>query len=191
MTPLSHPGRSTTHSGFSRQRRTALLTALGVSAAPGLVRAAASSNSELRLNLYNLHTAEHVDTVFWENGQYNVDGLASINNLLRDHRTGGIVQIDPRLLSIVYLVNAKLHNNHPISVISGYRSSETNRKLAITNSGVARNSYHIKGRAIDLRIEGIESKAIRDAALKLRVGGVGYYEKSDFVHLDTGPRRYW
>lgn len=176
---------------FSRQRRTALLAAVGLSAAPALLQATTSLYPELRLNLFNLHTGEHVDTVYWENGNYNNEGLAVINNLLRDHRTGGVIPIDPRLLSVVYLVNAKLQNKHPISVISGYRSRETNRMLALKNSGVARNSYHIKGQAIDLRIEGINSKAIRDAALKLRVGGVGYYEKSDFVHLDTGPRRSW
>ena len=99
--------------------------------------------------------------------------------------------IDPRLLSFVYLVNTKLNNNHPISVISGYRSVETNRMLAEMNPGVARNSYHTKGQAIDLRIEGIETSAIRDMGIRLRVGGVGFYKKSNFVHLDTGPRRHW
>ncbi len=176
---------------FDRQRRKTLLAGLGLSLAPAMASAAASSYPELRLNLYNLHTTEHVDTVFWENGNYNVDGLQLINHLLRDHRTGGIIPIDPRLLSVIYLVNAKLQNKHPISVISGYRSEETNRKLAMTNPGVAPNSYHIKGQAVDLRIEGIDTRLIRDLGMSLRVGGVGYYEKSDFVHLDTGPRRHW
>lgn len=176
---------------FAQQRRMALLATLGLATTPLLADAATPTYPELRLNLYNLHTTEHIDTVFWENGQYNIDGLDLINNLLRDHRTGGVMPIDPRLLSVVYLVNKKLQNKHPISVISGYRSEETNRKLALTNASVARNSYHIKGQAIDLRIEGIESTMIRDAALNLRVGGVGYYKKSNFVHLDTGPRRHW
>jgi len=189
MLPHTRPSQPT--SRFASQRRFCLLSILGLSVAPGVVDAGTLAYPELNLNLYNLHTTEHINTVFWENGVYNVEGLRQINNILRDHRTGGVIPIDPRLLSVVYLVNKKLRNKHPISVISGYRSVETNRKLALTNSGVARNSYHIKGQAIDLRIEGVDTKEIRDSALSLRVGGVGYYQKSNFVHLDTGPRRRW
>lgn len=186
------PAPAALHSRFSNQRRIAMLSALGLSvAAPGLAHSAALAYPQLKLNLYNLHTTEHADVVFWEDGEYNTDNLAKINRLLRDHRTGGVIPIDPRLLSIVYLVNTKLGNTHPVSVISGYRSKQTNQMLAKTNAGVARNSYHIQGRAIDLRIEGVETKSIRDIGIKLRLGGVGYYEKSDFVHLDTGPRRSW
>ena len=87
--------------------------------------------------------------------------------------------------------NTKLKNNHPISVISGYRSEATNRMLAKKNAGVARNSYHIRGQAIDFRIEGVETSVIRDMGIRLRVGGVGFYKKSNFVHLDTGPKRHW
>lgn len=183
--------RPSTETRFSKERRMGMLAAMGLSLSPALANAKSLTYPELRLKLYNLHTSEQVDTVFWADGDYNIEGLKLLNNLLRDHRTGEVIPIDPRLLSVVYLVNTKLSNKHPISVISGYRSEETNRKLAEINSGVARNSYHIKGQAIDLRIEGIDSKLIRNAATKLRVGGVGYYEKSNFVHLDTGPRRTW
>ena len=186
----NQPGPYSLNCRFSRQRRMALLSTLGLSIGPDLT-SASLSYPELRLNLYNLHTTEYVNTVFWENGQYSIDGLQMINNLLRDHRTGDVMPIDPRLLSFVYLVNTKLNNNHPISVISGYRSVETNRMLAEMNPGVARNSYHTKGQAIDLRIEGIETSAIRDMGIRLRVGGVGFYKKSNFVHLDTGPKRHW
>lgn len=178
-------------SRFANQRRHCLLSILGLSVTSSLANASTSTYPELKLNLYNLHTTEHIEAIFWENGSYNLKGLKLINHVLRDHRTGGVFPIDPRLLSVVYLLNARLGNNHPISVISGYRSLETNRKLAMTNAGVARNSYHTKGQAIDLRIEGIDTKTIRDTALSLRVGGVGYYQKSNFVHLDTGPRRSW
>ena len=177
-------------SRFSRRRRMALLSTLGLSVAPEMI-SATLAYPELKLNLYNLHTTERVNTVFWESGRYNIDALQMIDNLLRDHRTGDVMPIDPRLLSFVYLVNTKLKNNHPISVISGYRSEETNRMLAERNAGVARNSYHIRGQAIDFRIEGIETSAIRDMGIRLRVGGVGFYKKSNFVHLDTGPRRHW
>lgn len=177
---------------FKLQRRKALLVALGVAAVPfGSRIAEAATYPELRISFYNLHTTELLDTVFWANGEYDPDALNQINNVLRDHRTGQIKQIDPRLMSVLFLINQKVNNKNPISVISGYRSEETNRKLARINSGVAKNSFHIKGQAIDIRIPGIDTAKIRDAALNLRVGGVGYYSKSNFTHIDTGPRRHW
>lgn len=181
-----------THKQFRSQRRLAMIAALSSACVPfNRAIAKATSYPQLSLNLYNLHTQESLRTVFWEDGHYNTQALRDINILLRDHRTGGVLNIDTRLLSIIYLVAKKIGHQGPISVISGYRSAETNRKLALTNSGVAKNSYHIKGKAIDLRINGRDSAAVRDAGMQLRVGGVGYYPKSNFVHLDTGPRRYW
>lgn len=180
------------HTRFSSQRRSALLTALGAASVPFCSAvAAASTYPELSVRLYNLHTTEHLDTVFWADGHYNLSALADINKILRDHRTGDIRQMDPRLMSILYLISQKVGTKKEISVISGYRTAETNRKLALINSGVAKNSYHIKGQAIDIRIPGYKTSLIRDAAMKLRVGGVGYYEKSNFTHLDTGPHRHW
>ncbi|OED37953.1 hypothetical protein AB833_22020 [Chromatiales bacterium (ex Bugula neritina AB1)] len=177
---------------FSSSRRSVLLATLASACVPlSDAIAAVSTYPELRLKLYNLHTEESINTVFWANGSYVITALNQFDYLLRDHRTGGVKEIDTRLLSILYLINQRLGNKKYISVISGYRSAETNRKLALRNSGVAKNSYHIKGRAIDIRINGYDSKIIRDAGVSLRVGGVGYYQKSDFVHLDTGPRRIW
>lgn len=177
---------------FNMQRRRALLTALTIAAVPlSSTIAEAATYPELRLRFYNLHTTEHLNTVFWADGKYDPDALEQINNVLRDHRTGQVKKMDPRLMSVLFLINQKVGNKKPISVISGYRSEETNRKLARINSGVAKNSFHIKGQAIDIRIPGIETANIRDAGLKLRVGGVGYYGKSNFTHIDTGPRRNW
>lgn len=177
---------------FKLQRRKALQAALSVAAVPfGSTIAAAATYPELRLRFYNLHTTEHLNIVFWADGLYDHDALRQIDNLLRDHRTGQVKQIDPRLMSVLFLINQKVGNKNPISVISGYRSEETNRKLAIINAGVSKNSFHIKGQAIDIRIPGIDTAKIRDAGLHLRVGGVGYYNKSNFTHIDTGPRRYW
>ena len=177
---------------FSQQRRRMLLSSLAGSLVPcsGAI-SQSTSLPELRLKLYNLHTTEEIDTVFWQEGEYNLEALAALNKLLRDHRTGDIRSIDPRLFSLLCLVNNKLDNRRAISVISGYRSAETNRKLAKRNAGVAPNSYHIQGRAIDLRITGKDTTALRDVGLRLRVGGVGYYKRSDFVHFDTGPHRSW
>lgn len=169
-------------------RATAAVTALTL---PIGSIAAVSTRSELRVSLHNLHTDEKLSTVFWADGQYNPESLNEINKLLRDHRTGEIKFIDPRLLSILYLTNQKVGNNQPIHVISGYRSPKTNEMLAQRSAGVAKNSFHIKGRAIDMRIPGIETAMIRKVGVHLGVGGVGYYPTSDFIHLDTGPRRQW
>lgn len=178
---------------FSKQRRSALLAALGASCVPfGNVIADASTYPELSLSLYNLHTKESFDGIFWADGDYDTAALKEINHLFRDHRTNGVIDIDPRLLSILYLVKNKVGKpSQPYSIISGYRSAETNRKLAKNNAGVAKNSYHIKGRAVDIRLPGTDTRQLREAGLSLRVGGVGYYEKSNFLHLDTGPFRAW
>jgi len=170
-----------------------MLAALGASAVPfGSVIASQTTYPELSLSLYNLHTTETFDRSFWVGGDYDQDALKELNHFMRDHRTNGEINIDPRLLSILYLVKNKVGNTkQPISVISGYRSAETNRKLALQNSGVAKNSYHIKGQAIDMRLTGTDTKDLKKAGLALRVGGVGYYAKSDFIHLDTGPHRVW
>ncbi len=178
---------------FNRHRRSALLAVLGTSCVPfGNVIAGITAYPELSLSLYNLHTGESFEGIYWADGDYDPSALKDINELLRDHRTNGVIDIDPRLLSILYLVKNKVGNpSRPFSIISGYRSPETNRKLAKNNSGVAINSYHIKGRAVDLRLPGTDTRQLQAAGLSLRVGGVGYYEKSNFLHLDTGPFRTW
>jgi len=184
--------RPKTSNRFSNQRRLALMSALSAAAVPFSNAIAQTSNyPELRLRFYNLHTTEHLDTVFWADGKYNLSALAEINNLMRDHRTGEIKKMDQKLMSILYLINQRINNRNPISVISGYRSEETNRKLALINSGVAKNSFHIRGQAIDIRIPGVDTQLIKEAGLRLRVGGVGYYAKSNFAHIDTGPHRHW
>ncbi|MEM7257552.1 MAG: DUF882 domain-containing protein [Pseudomonadota bacterium] len=177
---------------YSTTRRAALACALATSLMPcAHAIAGVTKFPELKLKLYNLHTTESIDAVFWANGQYNIDALADLNRLLRDHRTNEIKPIDPRLFSLLYLLNKKISNHRAVSVISGYRSPATNQMLAERNAGVATNSYHVKGRAIDIRIPGKDTKKLRDIGIKLGVGGVGYYERSNFAHFDTGPRRSW
>ncbi len=155
-------------------------------ASPGF--AAAPSKS---LDLYNTHTGEHLKTVFWEKGRFLPDSLWEINFILRDHRTNDVHTIDPALLDIVHRLMAKLETRKPIQIISGYRSPATNAKLAAASGGVAKRSYHLAGRAIDLRISGVSTRDLQRAALSLRPGGVGYYPKSKFVHVDNGPVRRW
>ena len=142
------------------------------------------------LNLYSLNTGERLKVAYWMDGNYINSSLEEINYILRDYRSGQIAPIDTRLLDLLYLIT-QLSGKEEIIVISGYRSPSTNAYLHRKKKGVAQNSYHTLGRAIDIRIEGMPLQALRDLAIGLRAGGVGYYPSSGFVHLDTGPFRCW
>ena len=143
------------------------------------------------LRLYNLHTGERLTAHYVADGRYQADELAAINRLLRDHRNGEVATIDHRLLDQLYLLQYVLGKHRSFEVISGYRSPATNQRLFRTTTGVAKKSLHMQGRAIDVRLGGVELKHLRKAALALQAGGVGYYPESDFLHLDTGRYRFW
>ena len=151
----------------------------------------ARSVAERSLSFYNIHTGESLKTVYWADGWYVEEGLNEIDRHLRDYRTGQIKQIDLRLLNLLHDLRGVLDTGQPYSVISGYRSPETNALLARHTTGVAPNSYHIRGMAIDIRVPGRYTEDIRWMAIGLRGGGVGYYPESDFVHVDVGPVRDW
>lgn len=165
-----------------------LASALGM---PALAHAAVSAPHERTLRLYNTHTGETLRSVFWAEGQFVPDALDDINKLLRDHRNDKIAPIDPQLLVLLDRVSAKFGSSHVLHIISGYRSPESNRKLAAASGGVAKHSLHIDGKAIDIRIPGRDLNSVRKAALAARGGGVGYYPESQFVHMDTGRPRSW
>lgn len=151
-----------------------------------------STDSERSLSLYNTHTSESLESVvYWADGDYLPEALADINFLLRDHRTDRVKPIDPKLFDLLYTLSNKLENRKPYQIISGYRSPESNRQLRQASSGVAKKSFHLAGRAADIRLPGRNLSQLRRAALNLRAGGVGYYPKSNFIHVDTGPRRSW
>ena len=143
------------------------------------------------LSLYNTHTEESLETIYWIEGRYLEEPLAEIDYIMRDHRTGEIKSIDPRLLDLLDSIKKRLGAKPPFHIISGYRSPETNAFLRKTDKGVACKSLHIKGKAIDIRLPGIELSTLRKVTIGLRRGGVGYYPKSDFVHVDLGRPRYW
>jgi len=149
--------------------------------------------SEFRsLSLYNTHTGEMLrKLVYWEQGEYLHEALDDINYLLRDHRSDQVTTMDPKVIDLMSALKRKFPNTKPLEIISGYRSPETNQNLRNTSSGVAKNSFHMQGRAVDLRIPGVPLKTLRKVALQLHRGGVGFYPKSDFVHVDTGPVRTW
>jgi len=144
-----------------------------------------------KLSLHNVHTGEKETVTYWTEGKYIQSELDRANWLLRDFRTGDIKAIDPRLLNILYLLNQQLESDRPVTVLSGYRSKKTNDMLRKTTEGVARRSFHMAGRAIDIRIPKITCEHIQKTALRLGGGGVGYYPSSNFVHLDSGPVRTW
>ncbi len=146
---------------------------------------------ERRLHLYSTNTGETFNRVYWADGDYIPEALDEVNYLLRDYRANLIKEIDPNLLDLLHNLNHKLECDSPYHVISGYRSPKTNAALRKRNRKVARNSLHMSGMAVDLRVPDVHVKNICNAALEMRGGGVGYYARRGFVHLDVGDVRTW
>nr|WP_279197084.1 DUF882 domain-containing protein [Ralstonia mannitolilytica] len=143
------------------------------------------------LAFQNLHTGETLRAVYWEQGRYLPQALHEVDHLLRDFRTGEVHPIDLGLLDLLYAMRRQVGTSQPIQLISGYRSAATNAALRARSHGVARASLHMRGMAADIRIPGLELSRLRDLALSLRAGGVGFYPRSDFVHVDVGAVRRW
>lgn len=146
---------------------------------------------ERRLAFYNTHTGELLDVVYRIGNDYIPESLAQVDRVLRDHRTDEVYAMDPRLLDLLHMLSSSLQARAAFHVISGYRSPLTNATLASNSDGVAKHSLHMDGKAIDIRLPGVELAKLRAAAIALRSGGVGYYSRSDFVHVDVGRVRYW
>jgi uncharacterized protein YcbK (DUF882 family) len=148
---------------------------------------------ERSLSFYNLHTKEDLHTIYFKDGEYLPDALAEINHIMRDHYNGAVKPIDTDLLDLLYAIRIKtrLNSHEPFHIISGYRTASTNAMLSKKNSTVSMKSLHVKGKAVDIRLPGYELKDLRRTAYELKSGGVGYYPKSNFVHLDVGRVRYW
>lgn len=145
-----------------------------------------------RLVLYNTHTAERIDIIYRRGDRYVPEALAKLDYFLRDHVTGDVRHFDPRLYDILSDLTAAVgHPGGEIEIVCGYRTPSTNESLRAHTTGVAKNSLHIQAEAIDLRMPGINTLKLRQAALALHSGGVGYYPHSDFIHVDTGRVRQW
>ncbi len=176
------------------QRRSFLKTSVVLASAlslPAMVRAAAAAPHERVLRLYNTHTGESIKSLFWAKGQFIPDALQDINKLLRDHRSNTIAPMDPQLLLLLEQVSNKFGSRDSLHIISGYRSPETNAKLAEASGGVAKHSMHLEGKAVDIRMPGHDLADLHNFAMSLKGGGVGYYAASQFVHMDTGRVRKW
>ena len=144
-----------------------------------------------RLAFFNTHTGESLEACYFKSGCYDPNALRAINHILRDHRSGEVGPIDERLLDLLYTLSRRCENPRPFHVISGFRSPATNAALHLCNRGVAAQSLHVHGKAIDIRIPGLQTCELKGIALSLAAGGVGYYPASDFVHVDIGRVRSW
>jgi uncharacterized protein YcbK (DUF882 family) len=152
----------------------------------------AELGKEHLLRLYNTHTGERMEIVYRRGDRYVPDALGKLDYFLRDHRTGDVRHFDPRLYDILSELTVSVgHADAEIDIICGYRTSSTNETLRAHTTGVAKNSLHIQAEAIDLRIPGVDTLKLRQAALALHRGGVGYYPHSDFIHVDVGRVRQW
>jgi uncharacterized protein YcbK (DUF882 family) len=177
---------------ISRRRMLAGAAALSGSAAlwPQTLLAAPDAAAR-RIALTNLHTGEKLETEYFRDGSYSPQALAALEVLLRDFRNGEKHAVDPKLMDYLVDVAAQVGVPPAFSVISGYRSPQTNERLHERSGGVSQHSLHMQGRAIDVRMGGVDCRDLAARAESLRRGGVGYYGASNFVHLDTGAFRTW
>lgn len=184
------------HQRSHHQSRRSFLRQMGYLTAGLAVSSTALGNIQTplfdkTLMFQNLHTGEALKTTFYTDGNYVTESLDNINYLLRDHRNNQIGSMDPQLLTLLHDLKNMLGSVDPFHVISGYRSAETNAMLSQRSNKVAKKSLHMQGKAIDIRLPGVDTKHLHQAALALQGGGVGLYTRSDFVHLDVGRVRQW
>ncbi len=181
---------------FIITRRKVLKLGLATAAAiiiPGKAVDAASYvlSGRRKISLFNAHTKEYFNSVYWEDGQYVPEAMKALEYMFRDHYNGAEKPIDKRLLNLLFAMQRILKTDRPFHLISGYRSPATNARLRKRMRGVARRSLHMYGKAADIRMPGQSLKKVKKAARELQAGGVGYYPRSNFVHVDVGRVRFW
>jgi uncharacterized protein YcbK (DUF882 family) len=158
----------------------------------GATVARAPEAPEFRLHFFHTHTGERLDIVYRKGNRYLAEALSKLNYYLRDHRTGDVHEYDPQVFDLLHdLTIAVGKPNAEIDVVCGYRTPWSNEFLRQHSDGVAQHSLHMQAKAIDIRVPGIMTAQLRDAALGLHRGGVGYYAKSNFIHVDVGRVRRW
>ena len=150
-----------------------------------------STGEERALKFFHTHTGDSLQVVYFSHGEYDLDALANLRVFMADWRDGTQRDLDPHLMDVLWQIQQATGSSDTWEVISAYRSPATNEMLRSKSSGVARNSQHLQGKAIDVRLRGLELGMLRDTAKKLGLGGVGYYAGPNFVHVDTGRVRYW
>jgi uncharacterized protein YcbK (DUF882 family) len=165
--------------------------AIGMTPRWGMAYQRSAPASKRALDLYHVRTGERLKTVYWIEGQYISEALVQVNHLLRDYRTDNMRPIDPHLLDLLHALGHAVDAPYAFHIVSAYRSPATNAYLRQHRQGVAKDSQHMYGRAVDFYLPKRELAVVRHAAVRLRRGGVGYYPQSHFLHVDTGPVRSW
>lgn len=177
--------------GIALNRRRFIAAGIGLAATGLAVSPPAEARRARSLSFHHTHTGERLRVTFAEDGEFVPDALAEVSHFLRDFRTGDQVDIDPELLNLLHVMRERAGSNGTYEIISAYRSPRTNEMLRDRGSAVAQRSLHMDGRAIDVRLRGVPTRELRKIALDLQAGGVGYYARSDFLHVDTGRVRSW
>ncbi|AWK86714.1 hypothetical protein DEW08_11100 [Azospirillum thermophilum] len=155
------------------------------------VEAAPLAGGVRRLSLHNVNTNERFDGVYWADGHYKADALKRLDVLLRDHRAKQVCKFDPRLFDLLARLHQTVDSDEPFQVICGFRSRKTNAMARRRSRGVAKESYHMRGMAVDIRLPDTDLRGLAGIARGMQAGGVGYYARSGFVHVDVGPVRSW
>ena len=176
---------------FRANRRQIVIAGLALPALSIPTLGYSASGASRRLAFYHTHTGKTLDIVYREGNDYLPDALDNIDSFLRDFRTGEVHPIDPLLLDQLHDIQQSLGEPGRYEIISAYRSPKTNNMLRGKSNGVAKRSLHMQGRALDIRLTDVPTGKLRAAALELQGGGVGYYPKSAFIHIDTGRVRRW
>ena len=166
---------------------TLLLTVLALSP----ISSSVPAEDVRRLSFFHTHTSEELSVIYYSDGEYVASAFGELSHFLRDFRTGDETETDPRVFDILFDIQQSSGSTGVYQIISAYRSPATNEMLRSASGGVARNSQHLLGKAIDIRLTDLDTAALRDVALSLKRGGVGYYRESNFVHVDTGRVRRW
>jgi len=192
--PISHErfgghGGELSRRGFLKLGSLAALSCIAPSQVFAAIRDCQPTKRSL--SFYNTHTEEIYQAAYWSNGKYLPETLAKMNYILRDHRTGETKSIDTQLLDLLHAVSMKIGIKEPFHIISGYRSPDTNELLRKQSDCVAVRSHHIYGEAVDIRLPGCSLSQLRQVGIRLNCGGVVYYPRADFVHVDVGPVRCW
>lgn len=195
LSPSFDLDQTTGRRGFLRGLGGLFLGAGAAIAAPTILTspadAAPVSMPRRQLSFVSLHTNEKLKVTYFNNGSYDRSALRDVNHMLRDWRTGEVGAMDPKLLDLLFQLHQRLRTDEPFHVVSGYRCPQTNAMLASRSEGVATKSLHMEGKAIDITMPGRQLTRIRQEAANLKLGGVGIYSKTGFVHVDTGRVRYW
>lgn len=179
--------------GISRRKflGIGLVTAVSALVPSGVYAAAKELSPEKTISFYNVYTHENLAEVYWKDGLYVPEALSQVNHIFRDIRTGRETKINKELIDLLHDLQQELNTDEPFHITSGYRTPRSNELLRKTKKGVAKNSLHMYGKAADIRLPGYSLEEVRRAAMNLRAGGVGYYPRSKFVHVDVGDLRYW